>query len=45
MFTVKNMGSSLVYLGVIVIFYLVLVFVNFLNVMFGILERSLMFKK
>lgn len=45
MFTVKNLGSTLVYLVVVIFFYFVLVFTSLLYGMFGILHRLYLFIK
>jgi hypothetical protein len=45
MFAVKNLGSTLVYLVVVIFFYIVLVFISLLYGMFGILNGTYLFIK
>ncbi len=45
MFAVKNLGSTLVYLVVVIFFYFLLVFVSLLYGMFGILKSTYFFIK
>jgi hypothetical protein len=45
MFAVKNLGSTLVYLVVVIFFFIVLVFISLLYGMFGILNGTYLFIK
>jgi hypothetical protein len=45
MFAVKNLGSTLVYLVVVIFFYILLVFISLLYGMFGILNGTYLFIK
>jgi hypothetical protein len=45
MFAVKNLGSTLVYLVVVIFFYILLVFISLLYGMFGILKGTYLFIK
>lgn len=45
MFAVKNLGSTLVYLVVVIFFYFLLVFISLVYGMFGVLQSTYLFIK